>query len=50
MRTPEGHQKSILNTSKVKKTNIHMGYIRQSMQAQSINIKKLSTQQINQSE
>jgi hypothetical protein len=48
--TPEGHQKSIFNTPKVKKkTKIHMGSIRQSLQAQPKNIKKLSKQQINQS-
>jgi hypothetical protein len=31
--TPEGHQESMFNTSKVKKTKIHMGSIRQSLQA-----------------
>jgi hypothetical protein len=35
MGTPEGHQKSIFNTPTVKKkTKIHMGSIRQSLQAQ----------------
>jgi hypothetical protein len=34
MGTPEGHQQSIFNTSKVKKTKIHMGSIRQNLQAQ----------------
>jgi hypothetical protein len=43
MRTPESHQKSIFNTSKVKiKTNIHVGSILQSLQAQPKTIKKLS--------
>jgi hypothetical protein len=46
---PEGHQKSILNTPKVKKTKIHMGSIRQSLQAQPKNIKKLSKHQNNKS-
>jgi hypothetical protein len=32
METAEGHQKSIFNTSKVKKTKIRMGSIRQSLQ------------------
>jgi hypothetical protein len=32
--TPEGHQKSIFNTSKEKKTKMHMASIRQSLQAQ----------------
>jgi hypothetical protein len=50
METPEGHQKSIFNTPKVKKkTKIHMGSIRQSSQAQPKNIKKLSKHQIKQS-
>jgi hypothetical protein len=49
MGTPEGHQKSIFNTPKVEKTKIHMGYIRQSLQAQPKNIKKSSKHQINQS-
>jgi hypothetical protein len=49
MRTPEGHQKSIFNASKVKKTKIHMGSIRQSLQAQPKNIKKLLEHQIYQS-
>jgi hypothetical protein len=40
--TLAGHQKSILfNTSKGKKTKIHMGSIRQSVQAQPKNIKKI---------
>jgi hypothetical protein len=34
--TPEGHQKSIFNTPKVKKTKTHRGSIRQSLQAQVI--------------
>jgi hypothetical protein len=43
MGTPKGHQKSIFNTPKVKKkTKIHMGSIRQILQAQPKNIKKLS--------
>jgi hypothetical protein len=46
----KGHQKCIFNTSKVKKTKIHMGSIRQSMQAQPKTIKKNSEHQINQSE
>jgi hypothetical protein len=42
MRTPEGHQKSIFNTSKVKKkTKIHMGFIRQCLQAQPKKIKNV---------
>jgi hypothetical protein len=50
MGNPEGHQKSIFNTPKVKKkTKIHMGSIRQSLQAQPKNIKKLSKHQINKS-
>jgi hypothetical protein len=50
MRTPEGHQKSIFNTPKVKrKTKIHMESIRQSLQTQPNNIKKLSKNQNNQS-
>jgi hypothetical protein len=49
MGTPEGHQKSIFNTSKVKKAKIHMGSIRQRLQAEHKNIKKLSKYQINQS-
>jgi hypothetical protein len=44
-----GSQKKILNTSKVKKTKIHMVSIRQSLQAEPKNIKKLSKHQINQS-
>jgi hypothetical protein len=48
MDTPEGHQKCIFNTSKIKKTKIHMGSIRQSLQAQPKTIKKLSEHQINQ--
>jgi hypothetical protein len=48
MGTPENHQKSLINTSKVKKTKINMGSIR-SLQAQPKNIKKLSKHQINQS-
>jgi hypothetical protein len=50
METPEGHQKCIFDTSKVKKTKIHMGSIRQSLQVQPKTIKKLSEHQINQSE
>jgi hypothetical protein len=50
METPQGHQKCIFDTSKVKKTKIHMGSIRQSLQAQPKTIKKLSEHQINQSE
>jgi hypothetical protein len=46
METPEGHQKSIFNTSKVKKTKIHMGSIQQSLQAQPKILKKLSEHQI----
>jgi hypothetical protein len=46
---PEGHQKSIFNTPKKKKTKVHMGSIRQSLQAQPQNIKKLSKHQINHS-
>jgi hypothetical protein len=42
MGTPEDHQKSIFNTPKGKKTKIHMRSIRQSLQAQPKNIKKLS--------
>jgi hypothetical protein len=50
MGTPEVHQKSIFHTQKVKKkTKVHMGSIRQSLQAQPINIKKLSKHQVNQS-
>jgi hypothetical protein len=49
MGTPEGHQKSIFKTPKVKKTKMHMGSIRQSLQAQSKNLKKLTEHQINQS-
>jgi hypothetical protein len=49
MGTPESHQNSIFNTSKLKKTKIHMGSIRQKLQAQPNNIKKLSKHQINQS-
>jgi hypothetical protein len=49
-KTPEGHPKSIFITPKVKKkTKIHMESIRQSLQAQPNNIKKLSEHQINQS-
>jgi hypothetical protein len=40
----------IFDTSKVKKTKIHMEFIRQSLQAQPKTIKKLSEHQINQSE
>jgi hypothetical protein len=47
MGTPEGHQKSIFNTSNVKKTKIRIGSIRQSLQAQPKNIKKLTKHQIN---
>jgi hypothetical protein len=39
MGTPEGHQNSIFNSAKVKKTKKRMGSIRQSLQAQPINIK-----------
>jgi hypothetical protein len=39
MGTTEGHQKSIFNTPKVKKTKIHMGSIRQSLPPQPKNIK-----------
>jgi hypothetical protein len=50
MENPEGHQKSIFNTPKaIKKTKIHIGSIRQSLQAQPKNTKKLSKHQINQS-
>jgi hypothetical protein len=43
MGTPEGHQKSIFNTPKSeKKTKTHVGSIRQSLQAQPKNLKKLS--------
>jgi hypothetical protein len=49
MEAPEGHQKSIFNNSKVKKTKIHMGSIRQILQAEPKTIKKLSKYQINQS-
>jgi hypothetical protein len=49
MGTPEGHQKSIFNTSKVKNTKIHIGSIRQSLQAQPKILKKLSEHQIYQS-
>jgi hypothetical protein len=52
MGTPEGHQKSLCNTSNEKKTKIHMihkGSIRQNLQAQPKNIKKLTKHQINQS-
>jgi hypothetical protein len=48
MGTPEGH-KSIFNSSKVKK-KIHMGSIRQSLQAQPKILNKFSEDQINQSE
>jgi hypothetical protein len=48
MGTPEGYQKSIFNTPKLK-TRIHMEFIRKSLQAQPNNIKKLSKHQINQS-
>jgi septum formation inhibitor MinC len=41
MGTPEGHQKSIFNTSKVEKTKTHMGSIRQNLQAQPKNTKKV---------
>jgi hypothetical protein len=41
MGTPEGHQKSIINTSKVKKTKIHMGSIRQSLQNSTQKHKKI---------
>jgi hypothetical protein len=44
---PEGHQESIFNAPK-KKTKIHTGSIRQSLQAQPKNIKTLSKHQINQ--
>jgi hypothetical protein len=49
MGTSEGHEKSIFNTPKVEKTKIHMRSIRQSLQAQPQNIKKLSKHQIDQS-
>jgi hypothetical protein len=50
MGTPESHQKSIFNTSKVqKKTKAHIESIRQILQTQPKNIKKLSKHQINQS-
>jgi hypothetical protein len=50
MGTPEGHQKSIFNTTKVKKNKKkHMGSVRQSLQAQPKTIKKLSKHLINQS-
>jgi hypothetical protein len=42
MGTPEGHQKNIFNTSNVKKTKIHTGSIRQNLQAQPKNIKKIN--------
>jgi hypothetical protein len=48
IRNPEGHQKRIFNTPKMK-TKIHMGSIRQSLQAQPKTVKKLSKHQINQS-
>jgi hypothetical protein len=48
METPEGHQKSIFNTSKVKKQRYIWDPIRQSLQAQPKTIKKLSEHQINQ--
>jgi hypothetical protein len=41
MGTPEGHQKSVFNTPKANKTKIHMGSIRQSLQGQPKNIKKI---------
>jgi hypothetical protein len=44
MGTPEGHQKIIFNTPKVKK-KILKGSIRQSLQAHPKNIKKLSKHQ-----
>jgi hypothetical protein len=47
MGSPEGHQKSKFNTPKVKTTKMHMGSIRQSLQDQPKNIKKLSKHQIN---
>jgi hypothetical protein len=50
MGTPEGHQKGIFNTPKGKKTKIHMGSIRQSLQAQPKILKKLSEHQIYHSE
>jgi hypothetical protein len=40
MEAPKRHQKSIFNTPKKKKTKIHMGFIRQSLQAQPKNKKK----------
>jgi hypothetical protein len=50
METPKGHQKRIFNTPKVKKkTKIHMRSIRQSLQAQPTNKKKLSKHQIDHS-
>jgi hypothetical protein len=43
METPQGHQKSIFNPSKVKKAKIHMGgSIPQNLQAQPKTIIKLS--------
>jgi hypothetical protein len=41
MGTPEGQQKSIFNTPKAKKTKIHTESIRQSLQAQPKNKKKV---------
>jgi hypothetical protein len=44
MGTPGGHQKTIFNTPKVKKkTKIHMGSMRQNLQAQTKNIKNYRT-------
>jgi hypothetical protein len=48
MGAPEGHQKSMLIPQKGKK-KIHMGSIRQSLQAQPKIMKKLSEHQIYQS-
>jgi hypothetical protein len=41
METPEGHQISIFDTSKVIKTKIHMRSIRQSLQAQNKKLIKI---------
>jgi hypothetical protein len=48
--TSQGHQKSIFNTSKVKKKRkMYTGSIRRSLQVQPKILKKLSDHQINQS-
>jgi hypothetical protein len=43
METPKGHQKCIFDTSKITKTKIHMGSIRQSLQAQPKTIKNIKS-------